>query len=54
MCESIWKTHDKLGLAIGEKAGGGGGSLLGLSLPGLDIPPEVKNLIQPYVRFAIT
>jgi hypothetical protein len=54
LCENIWKTHDKLGLSIGEKAGAGGGSLLGLSLAGLDIPPIVQAKLQPFIRFSLT
>lgn len=54
LSESVWKTHDKLGLAIAEKPGAGGGALLGLSLPGLDIPSVVQKILQPYIRYTLT
>jgi hypothetical protein len=48
-CEHIWKLHDKLGLAIAQ-SGAGEGTLLGLSLPGLELLPLVKQTLDSYRR----
>ena len=53
-CELVWKMHDRLGLAIGEQGAGAGGALPGLSLPGLDSIPQVKAILQSYIRYALT
>jgi hypothetical protein len=51
-CQALWLVRDDLGTAVaGQK---GGGALLGLSLPGYDLIPEVKTLLGEYRRMAIS
>ncbi len=52
-CESVWQVRDKLGTNI-LSAGGGGGALLGMSLPGLDLIPMVKQILGGHQRFQMT
>lgn len=52
-CEHIWKLHDKLGIAIAQ-SGAGEGTLLGLSLPGLELLPLVKQTLDSYRRIGLT
>jgi hypothetical protein len=52
-CEHVWKLHDKLGTAIAQ-SGAGEGTLLGLSLPGLELLPLVKQTLDSYRRLGLT
>lgn len=48
----VWETIDKQGANTG-KSGGGTGSLLGLSLAGMDLVPIVRQMLRPARRMAI-
>jgi hypothetical protein len=50
-CQALWLVRDNLGTAVAGASGGG--SLLGLSLPGYDLIPEVKTLLSGYIRYAM-
>lgn len=52
-CLAVWQVMDKLGVNLAS-AGGGEGGLLGLSLPGLDLIPEVKTMLAGHIRYQIT
>lgn len=49
-CEALWHAHDGLGTGmVREKSV----TLLGLSLPGVELIPSVKQTLSGYIRYAI-
>lgn len=52
-CEAVWAVRDKIGSGL-VKTGGGDAALLGLSLPGLDLIPLVKQILAGHTRYQIT
>lgn len=48
-CEYVWKVTDKLGISIAG-GGGGGAELLGLSIAGVQLLPQVLNTLTDYTR----
>jgi hypothetical protein len=51
-CQKAWQVMDPLG--TGMTKGGGDVALVGLSLAGLEVIPQVKQLLAPHVRYQIT
>jgi len=51
-CQKAWQVMDPLG--TGMTKGGGDVQLVGLSLAGLEVIPQVKQLLAPHVRYQIT
>lgn len=51
-CEYIWKLRDKLGLSLA--GGSDGGQLLGLTLAGAKLIPDVEDTLRRYVRHVLT
>lgn len=50
-CQALWLVRDDLGIAVAGSSGGS--ALLGLSLPGYDLVPEVRSLLKDFIRYAI-
>lgn len=51
-CQKAWQVMDPLGAGIAK--GGSDANLVGLSLAGLEIIPQVKQLLAGHVRYQIT
>lgn len=50
-CQALWLVRDDLGKAIAGSSGGT--ALLGLSLVGYDLVPEVKALLASFIRYGM-
>jgi len=50
-CQALWLVRDNLGVTV---AGAGSVSFVTLSLPGYELVPQVREIINGYVRFAIS
>ena len=48
-CEIVWKMRDKLGKQITDDKAGGG-----FEIAGLDLAPQVQNMLQPFKRYQLT
>jgi len=51
-CQALWLVRDDLGTAIAGSSGGS--ALLGLSLPGYDLIPEVRALLSKFIRYGVS
>lgn len=51
-CRKVWEVSDVLGGGIAK--GGSNVALVGLSLAGLDIVPQVKEILRGHIRFQMT
>jgi hypothetical protein len=47
-CEHVWQQRDKLGIAIGEKAA------TSPALAAIELLPAVKDMVRPFIRYALT
>jgi hypothetical protein len=51
-CKKVWEVYDPIGRGLAKT--GNEGQLLGLSLAGLELLPQARELLQPHLRFQIT
>jgi hypothetical protein len=51
-CQALWLVRDDLGTAIAGSSGGN--AILGLSLPGYDLIPEVQALLSKFIRYGMS
>ncbi len=52
-CEHVWKTHDKLGISLSPDSASAP-QLLGLSLAGMTLVPDVEQTLRRYMRYVLT